>query len=112
MRDVTLVALESPEEIPADPEEIAEAESEGITIVYRRGPHRFVGDARVTGLETIAVESVFDSAGRFAPTFVPGSTEIIPAHTVILAVGQGADLSLLGDVTIEQTPQGGVRSIP
>ena len=41
---VTVIALESPEEMPADPEEIAEAEREGITIVYRRGPHRFVGD--------------------------------------------------------------------
>ena len=44
--DVTIVALESPEEIPADPEEIDEAEREGIRIVYRRGPHRFVGDAQ------------------------------------------------------------------
>ena len=53
--DVTVIALESPEEIPADPEEIDEAEAEGITILYRRGPHRFVGDdGAVTGLETIA----------------------------------------------------------
>ena len=44
VRDVTVFALESPEEIPADPEEIAEAEREGIRIVYRRGPQRFVGD--------------------------------------------------------------------
>ena len=44
VRNVTVVALESPDEIPADPEEIAEAEREGIVIVYRRGPHRFVGD--------------------------------------------------------------------
>ena len=112
VRSVTLIALESPEEIPADPEEIAEAESEGITIVYRRGPHRFVGEGRVTGLETIAVDSVFDASGRFAPTFLPDSAEIIPADTVILAVGQGADLSLLGDVTLQQTPQGGVRADP
>ena len=73
--DVTIVALESPDEIPADPEEIDEAEREGIRIVYRRGPHRFVGDGRVTGLETIAVTSVFDAAGRFAPTFEPGTEE-------------------------------------
>ena len=69
--DVTIVALESPDEIPADPEEIDEAEREGIKIVYRQGPHRFVGDSKVTGLETIAVSSVFDAEGRFSPTFVP-----------------------------------------
>jgi NADPH-dependent glutamate synthase beta subunit-like oxidoreductase len=112
VRSVTVVALESADEIPADPEEIEEAEREGITIVYRQGPHRFVGETRVTGLETIAVTSVFDADGRFAPKFVPGTEAVIPADAVILAVGQGADLSLLGDVELEQTPQGGVRVDP
>ena len=107
-----MIALESPEEIPADPEEIAEAEREGITILYRRGPHRFVGDDRVRGLETIVVESVFDREGRFAPTFLPGTEEVLPADSVILAVGQAADLSLLGEVALEQTPQGTVRVDP
>jgi len=106
--DVTVVALESPEEIPADPEEIDEAEREGIRIVYGRGPQRFVGSGRVTGLETIAVASVFDAQGRFAPTFVPGSEEVIPTDTVILAVGQQADLSLLGH-GLERTRAGGVQ---
>jgi formate dehydrogenase (NADP+) beta subunit len=107
--DVTVIALESPEEIPADPEEIAEAEREGIRIVYRRGPHRFVGEGRVTGLETIGVESVFDAQGRFAPVFLPGTEEVVPADTVILAVGQAADLALLdAQLGVERTPQGGI----
>jgi formate dehydrogenase (NADP+) beta subunit len=97
VRDVTVIALESPEEIPAAPEEIAEAEEEGITVVYRRGPHRFLGTGRITGLETIGVASVFDDAGRFAPVFVPGTEDVIAADTVILAVGQSADLSYLGE---------------
>jgi formate dehydrogenase (NADP+) beta subunit len=109
VRDVTVFALESPDEIPADPEEIAEAEREGITIVYRRGPHRFVGETHVTGLETIAVESVFDPQGRFAPTFRPGTQEITPADSVILAVGQAADLDLLAGVEVELNPNGTVR---
>jgi formate dehydrogenase (NADP+) beta subunit len=101
---VTVIALESHEEIPADPEEIAEAEAEGITILYRKGPHRFVGDGgRVTGLETIDVKSVFDDEGRFNPTFLPGTEAVLPADTVILAVGQSADLDLLGGVELEQT---------
>ena len=108
--DVTIVALESPAEIPADPEEIDEAEREGIRIVYRKGPHRFVGDGHVTGLETIAVTSVFDADGRFAPTFAAGTEEVIPADTVILAVGQSADVGFLnGGVDLERTPAGGIR---
>jgi ferredoxin len=102
--DVTVIALESPEEIPADPEEIAEAESEGITILYRKGPHRFVGeDGRVTGLETIDVESVFDDQRRFNPKFLPGTEAVLPADSVILAVGQGADLDLLAGVDVATT---------
>jgi formate dehydrogenase beta subunit len=112
VHDVTVVALESPEEIPADPEEIAEAEAEGVSILYRRGPHRFVGEGRVTGLETIAVESVFDAQGRFSPTFRPGTEEVLPVDSVILAVGQVADLDLLGDLVLDRTSQGTVRVDP
>jgi formate dehydrogenase beta subunit len=107
--DVTVVALESPEEIPAAPEEIAEAEEEGIRIVYRRGPHRIVGQGSVEGLETIEVASVFDAQHRFAPTFVPDTEEVLPADTVILAVGQVADVGFLGeDAGVELTRQQGV----
>lgn len=111
--DVTVVALESADEIPADPEEIEEAEREGIRIVHRRGPHRFVGDTHVTGLETIAVTSVFDAEGRFAPVFEPGTEDVIPADTIILAVGQGTDLSFLDAAApLERTGPGGVKVDP
>jgi NADPH-dependent glutamate synthase beta subunit-like oxidoreductase/ferredoxin len=111
--DVTVVALESADEIPADPEEIEAAEGEGIRIVHRRGPQRFVGNAHVTGLETIVVSSVFDAEGRFSPTFEPGTEAVIPADTVILAVGQGADVSFLdAGVGLERTGSGGVKVDP
>jgi formate dehydrogenase (NADP+) beta subunit len=108
VQEVTVVALESATEIPADPEEIDEAEREGIRIVHRRGPHRFVGSGRVRGLETIECASVFDADGRFAPTFVAGTEAVIECDTVILAVGQAADLSVLGDLPIDQA-RGGVH---
>lgn len=112
--DVTVIALESPEEIPADPEEIEEAASEGIRIVYRTGPHRFLGDedGKLVGLETIDVASVFDAEGRFAPTFVAGSEAVLPADTVILAVGQAADLDLLGVIDLDRTRGGGLQVDP
>jgi formate dehydrogenase (NADP+) beta subunit len=110
--DVTVIALESPDEIPADAEEIAEAASEGITIRYRKGPHRFVGDAgHVTGLETIDVVSVFDADHRFNPTFLPGTEAVLETDTIILAVGQTADLELLGSVELERF-RGGVKVDP
>jgi formate dehydrogenase beta subunit len=110
--DVTVIALESPEEIPADADEIADAEAEGITIKYRKGPHRFVGDdGRVTGLETIDVRAVFDDEGRFNPTFVPATEAVLPADTVILAVGQAADLGVLAGIELTLS-RGGIHIDP
>lgn len=108
VRSVTVVALESFAEMPAAFEEIEEAESEGIHIVYRRGPHRIVGTGRVTGLETVEVMSVFDEQHRFAPVFAEGTESIIPADTVILAVGQAPDIDFLGDGTTKRNRFGGV----
>jgi NADPH-dependent glutamate synthase beta subunit-like oxidoreductase/ferredoxin len=108
VKEVTVIALESFAEMPAAFEEIEEAEKEGIRIRYRHGPHRVVGDTRVTGLETIDVVSVFDSSGRFSPVFADGTQEIIPADTVILAVGQAPDVTFLGDNELSRTRFGGI----
>jgi formate dehydrogenase (NADP+) beta subunit len=107
--DVTVVALESFEEMPAALEEIEEAEAEGIRIVFRRGPHRVVGDRRVTGLETVEVVRVFDEEGRFAPVFGDGTESTIPADSVILAVGQSPDIAFVEPDVLERNRFGGVQ---
>jgi ferredoxin len=105
-RRVTLVSLESRDEMPADPEEIEEGSHEGIRLVHRRGPKAILGNGRVSALETIAASRVFDESGRFSPQFVDGSEEQIRCDTVILAIGQVADLSFLGpDHGLKTTPQ-------
>ncbi len=108
VKEVTVIALESFEEMPAAFEEVEEAEREGIRILYRHGPHRVVGDTRVTGLETVDVVSVFDSSGRFSPVFAEGTQEVIPADTVILAVGQAPDVTFLGESELDRTRFGGI----
>lgn len=105
-RRVTLLSLEARDEMPADAEEIEEGSHEGIRLVHRRGPKSILGNGRVTGLETIDVARVFDENGRFAPQFVQGSEKQIPCDTIILAVGQIADLSFLGpEHGLATTPQ-------
>ena len=108
---MTVIALESPEEIPADPEEIAEAEAEGIEIVYRTGPHRFVGaDGDVTGLETIDVRSA--STTRVGSSRPSSRTyAVLPGTPSLLAVGQAADLGVLEGVELELS-RGGIRVDP
>ncbi len=95
VRSVTILALESAEEMPAAREEIEQAVEEGITVRYRTGAAALLGEGHVRALRTIAVERVFDDAGRFAPSYRAGSEEELPADTVIFAVGQVAELSFL-----------------
>jgi NADPH-dependent glutamate synthase beta subunit-like oxidoreductase/ferredoxin len=107
-RDVTMIALESREEMPADPSEIAEGHEEGVRLVNRRGPKQILGrDGKVIALRTQKVAHVFDDNGRFAPQFVAGEDEDFACDTVVLAVGQMADLSWLGEAHgLGLTPQG------
>lgn len=105
-RTVTLVSLESRDEMPADPEEIEEGSHEGVRLLHRRGPKAILGNGRVRALQTVDVSRVFDEQRKFSPQFVDGSEREIPCDTVILAIGQIADLSFLGpDHGLQTTPQ-------
>ncbi len=109
--DVKIIALESWDELPASEFEIIEALEEGLEINPRLGPNRILGkNGRVGGLEVIEVASVFDADGRFNPQFKPGTERVMDCDTVILAIGQKANLDALGgadDVVI--TPRGLVQ---
>ena len=105
-REVTVISLEDRGEMPAHDFEIEEAEHEGITFVPRRGPARIeVADGRVTGIETIGVESVFDDQHRFAPVFDENDRRVFDADTVILAIGQAIDIDALGSTGPEISPR-------
>jgi NADPH-dependent glutamate synthase beta subunit-like oxidoreductase len=106
--DVHMIALEDWHELPAQQLEIQEALEEGIKIHTRLGPSRIVGrDGKVAGLETIKVASVFDTDGRFNPTFIEKTEAMMEGDTVILAIGQAADLDLLdGANDIAVSPRG------
>ena len=113
-RHVDLVSLESRSQMPAHPDEVREAEEEGITLVPGRGPKAILAtNGRVAGLETLDVQSIFDEAGHFSPKFVPGSEKRLDADTIILAVGQQPDTACLaGDPEITITPRGLVAVEP
>jgi NADPH-dependent glutamate synthase beta subunit-like oxidoreductase len=116
--DVTIVSLESFEEMPVlkttqGHEEFEEAKKEGIRFVPRRGPKRLVGNGRLSQIELRAVTSVFDEGGRFAPTYDDDDVETIEADACILAIGQRADLSFLDpSANVDLTPGGTIRVDP
>lgn len=93
--EVTLVCLESRDEMPAHEWEIAQAEEEGIKIVNSLGPRKFTSDDdKLTGVEFIRCTQVFDEQKRFNPKFNENDTKHMPADAVIVAIGQGIEEKL------------------
>jgi len=96
-KEVHLICLESrdlagKDRMPAQDEEIEEAEEEGVIVHPGLGISKIVTEkGKVAGLETITCTSVLDSEGRFAPQFAEGVAPGVTADTVIVAIGQKAD---------------------
>jgi NADPH-dependent glutamate synthase beta subunit-like oxidoreductase/Pyruvate/2-oxoacid:ferredoxin oxidoreductase delta subunit len=91
--EVSLVCLEDHGEMPAHTWEIKDAEEEGVVIHNCWGPMEVVqseGDFR--GICFKKCVCVFDSEGRFNPSYDDECTMGLEADTVILAIGQSSDL--------------------
>ncbi|MBN1105244.1 MAG: FAD-dependent oxidoreductase [Deltaproteobacteria bacterium] len=94
-KNVHLFCLEKREEMPAHEWEIARAEEEGVFIHNSWSPKKVLGEQAVKGLGLVKCTSVFDNACNFNPTYDEEITHKVEAGTVILAVGQAADLEYL-----------------
>jgi formate dehydrogenase beta subunit len=94
--EVTMASLESREEMPVWEWEIEEALEEGIELAPGWGPKAVLDrDGAVTGIELKRCVRVFDEGGSFSPAFDENETRALPADTVVLAIGQAADLTCL-----------------
>ncbi len=111
--EITLVCLESREEMPAWEYEIEEALEEGITIVNSLGPRRFLQEGgRLSGIEFKHCTAVFDDQGAFNPTYDESKLTPIEGDTVIVAIGQAPDLSFAEDNEIRISQNGGLVADP
>ena len=94
--EVQIACLEKGDQIPAFKEEFDQASAEGIKINEGWGPKRVIGkNGKVTGVELVHCTSVFDSNKKFNPSYDETINKIIFAETIILAVGQAPDSSLI-----------------
>jgi heterodisulfide reductase subunit A2 len=98
--DVTVVYRRSARDMPAYREEITEAVDEGVRMVYLTAPVRVMTkQGRVSGLECIRTElGPADRTGRGRPVPVMGSEFVLPADTIIPAIGQRVDTSWSRDL--------------
>lgn len=117
--EVRMCSLESFDEMPAlrteqGREEFEEARREGVSFHPQRGPKRILGlNGRAVGIEMVGVKRTYDPTGRFDPIYDPEVVETMLADSVILAVGQQADLSFLkAEDGIRVTPRGTIAIDP
>lgn len=96
---VHLVSLESLEEMPADTIEIIEGDEEGIHRLNGWGPVEIERDSSgaVQGVILRRCVRAYNDERRFAPQYDDTDRQRVPCDTVLLAVGQATDLSLLTD---------------
>jgi NADPH-dependent glutamate synthase beta subunit-like oxidoreductase len=92
--DVTVLYRKTRAEMPAGGEEVEEGGEEGINFRFERAPVRIVGTGHVEG---IVVQTTRpgppDSSGRPTTVLVEGTDETIPCDTVLVAVGEKADIA-------------------
>ena len=96
-KKATILYRRTRAEMPAVPEEIEEAEREGIKFEFLVAPVRVIGNrGKVSGIDLIRMKlGEPDSSGRGKPIPVKGSDFNIAADTVITAVGEEPELSFL-----------------
>jgi formate dehydrogenase major subunit len=96
--EVTLVYRRDMKDMPAAGE-VHEAIEEGVTAIFQAGPTRVITDdaGNVTGIEFIRMKpGAPDASGRRRPEPAAGTEFTIPCDRVLLAIGQGPDLSWIG----------------
>ena len=95
--DVTVLYRRTREQMPALPEEIVEAEDEGIRFEFLAAPEQILGNGKVEKIRCRKMElGEPDASGRRRP--VPTEEVFdIDCDTVIAAIGQFPDLDVIDD---------------
>ncbi|MGD8835327.1 MAG: FAD-dependent oxidoreductase [Desulfobacteraceae bacterium] len=113
VESVTLVCIESFEEMLADEIEIEEGAEEGVVRINGYGPHRIDADESGNAASIVFKKciAVFDQEGRFNPRYDESDLMKLPADTIFFSIGQAYDLSFLddGQLDIEKTDRGMIR---
>ncbi len=86
---VTMLCLESRDEMPAADDEVLEAEEESIVVECGWGPKEIVAkNGKVTSVIFKKCTSVFDADHRFSPKYDENDTMTLDADFVLAAIGQ------------------------
>jgi len=96
-KEVTILYRRSREEMPANPWEARHGEREGVKIQFLVAPKKILGkNGRLVALECMRMElGEPDESGRRRPIPIENSEFTIQLDTMILAIGESPDPSVL-----------------
>ena len=96
--DVTMMAIERKDQVPADIEEVEEGTEEGIKFSLGCGPQEIVINDEtneIYGVEACVCTSIFDEKNQFNPQYDMSTRKCSLTSQVYLALGQTPDFSYL-----------------
>jgi len=104
---VRAMCLEAEDEMPAWDWERSEAAEEGVGFIHRRGPTDIViRDGRIVAVAARKVTRVFDADHRFDPRYDDADVVSVECDTVIMAIGQTADMGFLAGSPLAKDTRG------
>lgn len=87
-RSVKCLYRRDRENMPGSLREVSNAEEEGVEFVWLTAPEAFLGDDNVTGIQAHRMRlGPPDATGRQSPEVVTGSSQVVAADMVIMALG-------------------------
>ncbi|HID11610.1 MAG TPA: FAD-binding protein [Candidatus Latescibacteria bacterium] len=115
--EVYLIYRRTEKEMPAQDWEVAEAEEEGVRILYLTAPLEILEDGRVKAVRCLPhILGKPDEDGRRRPEPAPASAFELPLDTILVAVGQAPDpipgLPLRPDGKVAADPLTGYIGVP
>ena len=103
-KEVYIVYRRTRDEMPASREEIAEAEAEGIKVMYLVAPKSVeVNKGQVTGIRMVnQVLGDKDQSNRRKPEEVTAAEFILPCDTIISAIGQKPNADSINGMNVDK----------
>ncbi len=106
---VQLIAPEAAPRLAVPREELREADVEGVRVRAGMGIRAINGTTHVESVTLAPIARLRDDDGRFRPQFAEGRDEVVPASTVIFAIGQESDTDFVApDLDVGRTAWGGI----